>query len=212
MGFLSERFFTALRANFKHQFLPHLCLAVLMALVSPLIMGTKNLAAAQTAAVYELYIALLGIVLLTPVFRPEQDADTLALTAAKATGPSAIWILRAAYSVLTLALCFVLYGLFLKVGGCEISVKLICGGFAGALFLGGMGMFAAAAFSSQVIGYMLPAAFFIFAVGAGRKLGILWLFSMRAGEYMPKPYLAAFGLLLMCAGIFTAQLRLKNNL
>ena len=69
----SKRVLTAARLDLKRNFLPHLCLALLLVLLTPVLFGLNDLDTQGSAVPLELMMPLTGILLLTPIFLPEQD-------------------------------------------------------------------------------------------------------------------------------------------
>ncbi len=205
-----ERNLIIIKSNILTQFLPHLFLTLFMLLLSPLIMGTKNLEATKVAAIYELYLSLLGIILITPIFLPELNKEILQLISTKVIHPVKVWVIRLIYSVFIYLLFLLLYGEYLRLGNSDITLKIVIGGFANGLFLGGLGMLSIAIFYNIAIGYMIPMIYFITAMGLGDKLGIVSLFTMRMNDFTPKPYLAIFGLLLILASLIISHIKLKD--
>ena len=67
-----EKYLQIEKINLKYNIPLHILICVLMLLVSPFLMGVANLGAQDTAKVLEMYAALIGIVLLPPIFMPEQ--------------------------------------------------------------------------------------------------------------------------------------------
>lgn len=78
-----ERYLQIGKINLKHNILPHLLVTAALLCLSPLVLGVSNLEAPDTAKVLEMYVALTGIILLTPVFLPEQNKDLRDLVYAK---------------------------------------------------------------------------------------------------------------------------------
>ena len=70
-----EKYLHIEKINLKYNIPLHILISILMLMVSPLLIGVANLGAQDTAKVLEMYVALTGIVLLPPVFLPEQDHD-----------------------------------------------------------------------------------------------------------------------------------------
>ena len=73
----SKRVLTAARLDLKRNFLPHLCLALLLVLLTPVLFGLNDLDTQGSAVPLELMMPLTGILLLTPIFLPEQDSYAL---------------------------------------------------------------------------------------------------------------------------------------
>lgn len=71
------------RINLRHNFVWHLVLAIMLVLLTPVLFGTSDLDAQAAAIPLEMFVSLLGIVLLTPVFHPEQNQEIAEIVASK---------------------------------------------------------------------------------------------------------------------------------
>lgn len=204
---VSEKLRAVAASNLRHNFAPHFVLSALMLLLAPLFFGTANLDAKTAAIPLEMFVSLTGIVLLTPVFLPEQSGEIRGVVEAKATDQTLVAAVRvciALLAMLALAAAFVLY---LKGNGCEVDVPAaIFGTFSGGLFLGALGLFACGLSDSPAVGYMVPTAYYMLNLFLGREsLGRLYLFSMTSGSMEGKYTLFAAG-----AGLTALTLLLKR--
>jgi hypothetical protein len=166
-------------------------------------MGVENLSAADTAKVLEMFVALIGIILLTPIFLPEQNKDIRDLVETKFISQVKVNIIRFLEAGLCLVFLVGAYIIILKQNNCNFPViKYYLGTLAEAIFLGGMGLCAYSLFDQIAIAYMLPLVFYVFAIGGGKKLlKNFYLFSMGYGGYHEKVILAITGLLLVIVGL-----------
>lgn len=199
-----ERYAKIAKENVKLSFLlPFSVCAGLLAL-SPLFVGLKNLTEQDSAKVLEYYVIFLGIILITPIFLPEQSKAVRDLAASKYTPMAGIYTLRLFLALLGILLLTGFYMLVMKTGGCEFPFFRQYGGaVSGMLFLGGMGVLSYGLSNQVVIGYMIPVLYYILNIPAGyEKLGSFYLFSMTAGRYQGKACLAAGGIFMLAAGIF----------
>lgn len=191
------------KANLRYNLYPHLIVSLVLLGLSPFLMGVENLDAARTARVLEMYVALLGIIILSPVFLPEQNRDLRDLVEAKYTSQTAVIFVRVLEAVLCLAVLTGGFILVLQENNCTFpAVKYYLGTLAEALFLGGMGLCAYSLFDQIAIAYMLPVMYYILCIGGGQKLmKDFYLFSMLYGGYREKINLAVAGLVLIILGI-----------
>lgn len=198
-----ERYYQIGKVNLKYNLYPHLLLSVLLLFLSPFLMGVENLDAIKTARVLEMYVALIGIILLTPVFLPEQNKEIRDLTEAKYVSATYVTIIRVLEAVICLSILIAADILILVKNNCVFSVTYyFLGTLAEAFFLGAMGLFTYAVFDQIAIAYMLPLMYYILCFGAGGKyLKNFYLFSMQSGSYREKVYLAVAGGILLLAGI-----------
>ena len=198
-----ERYLQIEKVNLKYNIPLHILICVLLLLVSPLLMGVENLKAEDTAKVLEVYAALMGIILLPPVFLPEQDRDIRDLVYTKRMNVGSVYMVRLLGNVLILAALLGAYVGILLHNGCEFPAgKYFLGTFAEMLFMGGLGLCFYGMCDNLVIGYMAPIVYYIVALGGGpRRLGMFYPFSMMKGSYTEKAWLAAGALALAGAGI-----------
>lgn len=198
-----ERYWQIEKVNLKNNIPIHAAVCVLMLLLSPFLMGVANLGAQDSAKVLEMYVALTGIVLIPPVFLPEQDHDIRELIFSKYTDSQVVYLIRLLGNIFLLAFMLSVYIGMLRYHGCEFSAgKYFCGTLAEMFFLGGLGLFFYGLSDNFVIGYMVPIVYYIAAVGGGEKyLRMFYPFSMVRGSYDEKVWLLAAAALLAGAGI-----------
>lgn len=199
-----ERYWQVERVNLKHNILLHLLVCVLLLGLSPLLMGVANLGQQDTAKVLEMYVALIGIVMLVPIFLPEQDQNIRDLVYTKYMKSQLVYILRILGNVLILMIFLAFYIVMLEKNNCEFPVvKYYFGTLAEMLFLGGMGLFFYGLTDNLVIGYMIPIFYYIVAIGSGAKyLKLFYPFSMVMGSYDEKVWLFLAGVVLIVSGIW----------
>lgn len=164
-----------------------------------MILGIENLDAVSTAKALEMFVALLGIVLLTPIFLPEQNKDIKDLVKAKFISSTVVYIIRILESLLSLIIFIGVAVLILKFNGCTFpEMNYFLGTLAEAIFLGGIGIFTYRIFDQIAVAYMLPMMYYIMAISGGRKLlKDFYLFSMMYGSYREKIVLVTTGLILI---------------
>jgi hypothetical protein len=208
--FPSKKHFSILaiiKINLRHVSLLSLLTAAGLCVLIPCFIGTAHLTQDTAAIPLEIFVSLIGVILLTPVFAPEQNREIHDLVCAKAFSIVKLFSLRAGYSLLLTSLLIVLFGLFMHTKGCEITLPLLCGTAANAAFLGGLGMLTSSLTGSTVIGYMPPLLYYALNLGMGAKLGTFYLFSMTTGHYASKIWLFLAGLLMIAASLLHQQLK-----
>ncbi len=198
-----EIYFQIAKSNLWHNLFVHIVIAFLFLLISPCFMGMKNLDAASTAKVLEMYVALIGIILLTPISLPEQNKEIRNLIEAKYTPSALVTIIRLFEAFFTMVLMIGIFIIILKNNNCIIPMgNYFLGTLAGAVFLGGVGFFAYSVFDQIAIAYMLPMVFYIINFGGGKKIAKdFYLFSMGYASYDEKVTLAITGSILIIAGV-----------
>ncbi len=194
-----ERFpyWETVKINWKANTVLSFAVSCIWLLLTPVLVGTENLDQQGAAVPLEMFVSLIGIILLTPVFLPEQNAEIHDLVASKYVSVLRIYLIRTVYLAVILAAAVGVFVVFMGMRGCEVNVKLAAGTFSDAIFLGGLGMFASAVCGNTVAAYMIPIGFYVLNYGMGSRLGCFWLFSMTMGEYLSKVVLLAAGILLI---------------
>ena len=133
-----------LSVNLRRNFLPHVVIAIMVVLLTPVVFSISSLDTKSAAQPIEMLLSLTGTVLLTPVFLPEQDENIRDLIRSKRTCYTHICMMRVIYSVLTLAIIIAGFVLVMHNFECDVTIRHAAGGFATALLLGSTGFFAAA--------------------------------------------------------------------
>jgi hypothetical protein len=199
-----------LNVNLKRNFLPHFAIAIIIALLTPVVFGISSLDASSAARPVEMLLSLTGTVLLTPIFLPEQDENIRDLIRSKRTDYTHICIIRVIYSVIALA---AIIGVFVIVMYCcesIVTVRHFVGGFASALFLGAIGFFTAAVSGNTPVGYMTSLLYYIANICLKDKLGKLYIFSMSAGSFEGKYEIFAVSVVLIVMGLVFSEIYWKR--
>lgn len=175
----------------------------------PVLAGTANLDRYASAVPLEMFVSLIGIVMLTPIFAPEQNADIDDLVSSKYVSTVKIYLVRAVYSVIILALFIGLFSVYMGIRNCDITLGLMAGTLSDAIFLGSLGMAASSLCNNTVAAYMIPLVYYAVNYGMGGKLKNYYLFSMTAGEFRPKIWMLVAGILLIAASILFKAVQKK---
>lgn len=198
-----ERILSIEIEHFKNHYAGHLAAALLFSLLAPVIMGMEALNQYQAGQILDVYFSLLGIVLLTPLFMPEQNKNIRDLLASREYPLRNIQLLRLLQAVVILAVLNLLVLFQMKLGECTFPFgTYFCCAMANCVFLGGLGIFAYGITDHLVIAYMIPVFYYICCYGAGQKyLGKFYLFSLMTGDLENKIWLGTAGILLTAAGV-----------
>lgn len=198
-----ERYWQIEKINLKYNVPLHILVCALILGLSPFLVGVANLEKQDTAKVLEMYAALIGIVMLTPIFLPEQSKEIRELAGSKYMKSSSVYLLRFIGNGLILAFFLAIYTAVLRRNHCVFPV--VCyflGTYAEMLFMGGLGIFSYGLCDNLIAGYMLPLFYYIIAMGSGNRfLKLFYPFSMAAGSYTEKYVLVAAGIFLTAGGI-----------
>lgn len=195
------------KINLKHNSLLSIVVAGILCLLVPLLIGTANLDRNAAAMPLEMFVSLIGIVLLTPVFQPEQNEEINDLVSSKYCSTEKVYLIRTVYSAVAAILLIVAFTVYMKIRSCDMAPVMALGTVADAIFLGAMGMLTSALTGNTVIGYMPPLLYYALNIGIGPKLGSFYLFSMAIGNYKAKIWLFAAGVLMIAASLLYQKLR-----
>ena len=94
-----------------------------------------------------------------------------------------------------------LFVVYMQTQGSDVTMILVFGAAANAIFLGSMGMLVSALTGNTVIGYMPPFLYYALNIGMGPKLGNFYLFSMTVGNFRVKIWLLAAGVLMIMVSL-----------
>ena len=167
-----------IKINLRHNFLPHLLIAVLIAFLTPAAFQISALDFRSSAQPLEMLLSLSGAVLFTPVFLPEQNVGIRDTVRSKKADYLGIYALRAAYSAVFLAVLIGMFAAVMKLFECTVTVSHFAAGYASAMFLGAVGFAAAGITGSSTAGYMAAMIYYIANFGLKDKLGIFFIFNM----------------------------------
>ncbi len=190
----------------KRQYYPHLLLVLAFVLVSGGFVSFRNLEEAQTAKVMEMYVALTGILLFTPLFMAEQDKEIWDLEKSRQTPMWVVYMLRLLTALLVFTAVIASFILFMVQGNSSFDAgRLFWGSFCEILFLGSIGFFVSAITNQVVIGYMLAFIYYACNIGGGKVFDKLALFQMMKGEYGSWIYWISGAVFLLVSGMLLRE-------
>ncbi|MWV46017.1 ABC transporter permease [Paenibacillus sp. HJL G12] len=168
-------------------------------LIIPLLSGISHLDPAASAVVLEKFTALTGIILMTPLFLPEQNRDIRDLMDSKATPQTGVQYIRLLLASLTIVV--MVWGMVTVMQAMDShfpAARYIFGTFASAFFLGSIGFAAYGLCNQLAIGYMVPLAYYLTNMFTGSKyVQYFYLFSLGNGSFDEKYWLFAGGVILI---------------
>ena len=177
------------KVNLRHNFLPLLLLSVVIMLLTPILFGTTGLDNKAAAVPLEMLISIIGIILLVPIFQPEQDEEIRDLVASKYIDSIYVHLIRVIYSIIGIILLVLVFSIFMIMSGCEITIELIGGTVADAMFLGAIGLLTSAITSNVSVSFMIPLLYYVLNLTMKSRFGNFNLFSMMSGDYQPNIWL-----------------------
>ena len=207
---MAENFWAAGKIHFKYHYWFHLLAATLFCLAAPFLVGMEALNFPQTGKVLEFYFSLSGIILLTPLFAPDQIRDIRDLLRTREMPFWWLHLIRLAEAFVSLTVLAVLFLFWMRAGKCRFEFLPCClGTLATCLFLGGLGILAASLTDSLPIGYMVSMIYYVCNFGSGRDyLGPFYLFTMTEGTFDGKMWIGISGILMILLGILWRRRRI----
>ena len=94
--------------NIKHQSALSILVAAVILVITPILFGTAYLNSIETAVPLEMFVSLIGIVLLPPVFQPEQDDTIRDLVSSKYISTNWVYCIRTVYATILIIIFIVL--------------------------------------------------------------------------------------------------------
>ena len=201
-----EKYLRAGSSFVRRQYGPHLLLTLLFCMMSGFFLSFRNLGPDQAAKVMEMYGAFTGILLLTPLFLPEQNREIWLLKESKETPLWKLYLIRLFLAIIFLAVVITLFLQRMKQGGSQFEWKeLWIGSFCEIFFLGSIGFFVSGITNQIILGYMTAVIYFMVNIGGAKYLGKFALFQMVKGTYDFIIFMFPAALLLVAGGILLRE-------
>ena len=197
------------KINLRHNFVPLLLLATVVMVLTPVLFGTTNLDRLAAAAPLEMFVSTIGIILLVPIFQPEQNSEIEDIVTSQYVDCVYVYMIRVTYSVIGLVLLILLFSGYMLICGCDISVALIFGTLADAMFLGSIGLLVAAVTNNLPVSLMASILYYGLNLFAGSKVGAFNLLSMVNGDYSSNIWLFAVSIVLIIAAVILKRVTVK---
>lgn len=193
--------------NLRHNAILSIIVSAAVIIITPVIFGTANLDKLALSQPMEMFISLIGIVLFTPVFQPEQNEEINALVSSKYVSTIKVYLIRTAYALILSIVLVALFGIYMAIRASEVTLLLVIGTIANIVFLGSLGMVTAALTNNTIISYMIPMVYYALNYGMGAKLGNYYLFSMSLNDFEPKIWLLITGILFIVISLVVVKVK-----
>ena len=207
-----ERLFRILqitKTNLRHNFFPLLLLSLIILVITPILFGTTHLDKTASAVPLEMLVSIVGVVILVPIFQPEQNPEIEDVILSKYVNSTYIHLIRATYSIAGIALLILCFSLYMFICGCELTFALIFGTFADAMFLGAIGLLFAAITNNLPVAFMIPTLYYLLNITLQSKLGYFNIFSMMNGNYAPNLWLFLSSIAIIFASLLIKRVGVK---
>ncbi len=197
------------KINLKHNAALSIVISICIIIITPIIFGIANLNRTDSAIPLEMFVSLIGIIFLTPIFQPEQNNEIGDLVSSKYISTNLIYFIRTIYAVFLSIIFIGSFVVYMSIQKCDITFLLFIGTVANAIFLGSLGMITAALTENTIIAYMIPLVYYMLNYGAGSKLGNYYLFSMYIPDFKPKVWLLITGILFIFLSLIVKKFKKK---
>lgn len=176
----------------------NMLLAFLFLALAPIIFSINDLTYSESARITEQYVSVIGIFLLTPIFRPESDHDIREVVESKYTWQIGIYLIRIGMAVITIILLTMGFIFCMKTNNSMVVLwDYIFATSCTALFLGSMGLLAYGISDQLILGYMIPLGYILLNMFTGKKyVKKFYLYSLMK-ESMEEKYWLLVGAILM---------------
>lgn len=171
--------------------------------------GTTYLDKTASAVPLEMLVSVIGVIILVPLFQPEQNTEIEDVILSKYVNSTYIHLIRATYSIIGIAILILCFSLYMFICGCELTFALIFGTFADAMFLGSIGLLSAAITNNLPVAFMVPILYYLLNITMQSKLGYFNLFSMMNGNYTPNLWLLMSSILIVVLAILIKRIIAK---
>lgn len=179
-------------------------------MLTPVLFGTTGLDSKAAAVPLEMLISIIGIILIVPIFQPEQDNEIWDVIVSKYIDSIYVYLIRVAYSITGIIILVLTFSLFMSVCGCEITIELVGGTVADAMFLGAIGLFTSALTSNTPVSFMVPLLYYVLNLTMKSKFGNFNLFAMMNGNYKPNIWIFISSLILVFVSIMIKKMFSKK--
>lgn len=199
----SKRIWEITKKNLKHQFLPNLLLTAALLLLTPIMFGLNDLDEQWAVIPLEMAVALSGILLMTPIYLPEQDENTHGIIRTKKTSLLTVQIIRTIYSLISLIALIGIFVLVMSFLNSKVNITIFIGTLSSALFLGSLGMIGYSLFHNAAVAYMLPMMYYLICLGGGDKLGKMSIIYMSSTRIISaKPIMLIIAIVCIIVSLF----------
>lgn len=183
--------------NLKHNFLGAFAAAICIWLLTAKLFNITSLQGRAVAQPIEFLLCFMGVMLLTPIFLPEQNREICDVICSKKISYLKICGIRVIYSAAALLLLEGVFVGLMYLLESRVTWQHFIGGTATALFLGAIGLAVAGLSDNTIAGYMMTFVYYLANYGLKQKLGVFNLFSMYMGSFEEKWWQLGGGIVLI---------------
>lgn len=190
-----------LKENFRLGILDNLMISIIYLMLVPVFRGISNLNSSYAADCLEKSVAVVGLILLVPLLKAEQNRSIRELIFLKHY--ATIIIMRVVMAVVAVLLEIIIFAKIMTLMDCKFEYwHMVMGTFSSSLALGAVGFLSCCIFDNLIVGYLVSIGYyFCNFIGVISSKNICYLFSMTGNIFYTKYLLAVFGIFSISAGI-----------
>lgn len=192
------------KRNFLLCIKDNLFIAVVYLLLVPLLRGIENLDAVRSAECLEQTVIIIGIILIVPLYAPEQSKAIWDLVCTKKVPHWNILLLRLLMAIFSLIVMVSIFSAIMVWKNCTFPfVPYVAGTVISAAALGSIGFTVSVLSHSVIAGYLISIGYFLFNfLGNISSESIFYLFSMQTGSSEAKIWLFGLSILIFVISLF----------
>lgn len=199
-----------IQVNLKNNYIIPFLTTMAVCCLTALLFNIKALTAAAAVTPIELLLCFTGIMMLTPVFLPEQNPAIKDVIRSKQADYMMVCFIRLIYSVVTVVLVNFIFIQIMKMQESQVGMYHILVAVSGALFLGAIGFFVSGVTENTTLGYMISMGYYLINYSVKEKFGIFNMFSGAKGTYEDKMWLLLWAVLLIALTFIYIKIKSKR--
>lgn len=199
-----------IQVNLKNNYIIPFLTTMAVCCLTALLFNIKALTAAAAVTPIELLLCFTGIMMLTPVFLPEQNPAIKDVIRSKQADYMMVCFIRLIYSVVTVVLVNFIFIQIMKMQESQVGMYHILAAVSGALFLGAIGFFVSGVTENTTLGYMISMGYYLINYSVKEKFGIFNMFSGAKGTYEDKMWLLLWAVLLIALTFIYIKIKSKR--
>lgn len=199
-----------IQVNLKNNYIIPFLTTMAVCCLTALLFNIKALTAVAAVTPVELLLCFTGIMMLTPVFLPEQNPAIKDVIRSKQADYVMVCFIRLIYSVVTVVLVNFIFIQIMKMQESQVGMYHILVAVSGALFLGAIGFFVSGVTENTTLGYMISMGYYLINYSVKEKFGIFNMFSGAKGTYEDKMWLLLWAVLLIALTFIYIKIKSKR--
>ena len=190
----------------RYHYFPHMVLVFAFCCCSVFFASFRNLDAEKCAKILEMYVSIIGILLLTPLFIPEQDREIWSVVKSKKVPMWRLYCIRLSMACIMIVLIILAYFAVFQESNSSFEFgKMFMGSMSETIFLGSIGFMVSAVTNQVVLGYMASVMYYAINIGKSDMFKHLALFQMTKGAYDFAIYMCLGALIFFVFGILIRE-------